>query len=144
MVAESKSPDPVAAPTSGLEEFKLWLELLKFYTNLVLQVVTFVLSATGAVVAYMVTGKESPHAGPYGFAIPALLCIGMGIGFLWYIGAAIELRDRLNALAEDLGFGLKPHAGVLIGSLWFFGIVLVATGLVLIAIVVGFLFSQRG
>jgi hypothetical protein len=64
-----------------LAEFKELSELLRFYLGLVLQTVTFVLGATRAVFAYVVIVPERSPNGCYGFAIPAALCLGMGIGF---------------------------------------------------------------
>jgi len=113
----------------ALEEFKQLTELLRFYTNLVLQTLTFVLTATGAVVAYVIKDfKEAPYS-PYGFAIPAALCIGMGVGFLINVSAARGLLERLRELTNTLRFGLPPHGTILVGSLRFFGILLIATGL---------------
>jgi hypothetical protein len=115
----------------ALEEFKQLIELLRFYTNLVLQTVTFVLTATSAVVAYAIKEPIEPSRVRYGYAIPAVLCFGMGVGFLLNILPAIELIDRLRALSQVLKFGLAPHGNILIGALAFFGGVLTMVGIIL-------------
>jgi hypothetical protein len=116
------------AQQRDMEEFKQLGEFFRFYTNLMLQTVTLVLSATGAVVAYMVKESDQSRYGAYGFLIPAALCVGMGAGFLANTLTAAQLRVRLKELKESLGFGLVPHAGILVWALAFFGVVMTVTG----------------
>jgi len=121
------------------EEFKQHSELFRFYLGLLLQTVTFALGATAGVVAYLVKEETGIVHSRRSLALipPALLCLGLGIGFLRQRRAATELRNRLNELADELDFGLAPHGDVLINSLAGLGglLAFVGTGLVLAAIV---------
>ena len=94
------------------EEFKQHSELFRFYLGLLLQTVTFALGATAGVVAYLVKEETGIVHSRRSLALipPALLCLGLGIGFLRQRRAATELRNRLNELADELDFGLALTA----------------------------------
>jgi hypothetical protein len=119
-----------------LEEFKGYLTLMKDYLTLVLQTATLALTVTTGVAAYIVKGEGDIHYRGVLLLLPAALCLGLGLGFTRQVAPAIELRDRLVALAKVLGFGLAPHGNILVGSLRGFGALLLAMALVLVVLAV--------
>jgi hypothetical protein len=115
-----------------LEEFKTYSGLLEFHLGLVLQTVTLAMTVTSAVVAYLVKSDGTLKSRAWALLLPALLCGGLGIGFVCQRGAAQELQDRLVELARELHFGLAPHAGILVNAVTWLGVMLIVTGLALV------------
>jgi hypothetical protein len=124
-----------ADPTIPLAEYGELSELFRFYLGLVLETVTFTLGVAGGIVTYVLKERKSKEE-VFGLVIPAILCLGMGIGFLRALGYISELRNRLGVVATALGIGLAPHVSTLSGSVWFFGLVLTSVGIGLLILII--------
>jgi hypothetical protein len=117
---------------AALEEFKTYTGLMQFYLNLVLQTFSVAMTVTAGIVAYVTKGDGSPGKRGIALLLPAVLCGGLGLGFLFQTCAASELHDRVVDLAAKLGFGLAPHGQILVSALYGLGGLLLVTGLVLL------------
>jgi uncharacterized membrane protein len=117
-----------------IEEFKALTGLYQYYLGLTLQTVTLAMSVTSGVIAYAVKGDGSPKRRAYALALPAVLCIGLGAGFLGQRVPAVELKSRLEALTKEFGFGLAPHGAILVNAVTWLGLLMLVTGIVLLIV----------
>ncbi|GAA3620142.1 hypothetical protein [Flavivirga jejuensis] len=121
--------------SSLFQEFGVLTELYKFYLDIVLKSVTFVLGVAGAVIAYLLKEAKT-HLSAYGLFVPSILCLGMGGGFLLSLKKAKELSVAIDNLHYKLDLVLKPHTEVLESSLFWFGILLMALGFIILISIV--------
>jgi hypothetical protein len=115
-----------------LEDYQRLSALFQFYLELVLRAFTFALGIAGAVSAF-VLGKDvaDKHLASFGLLLPSLLCTGMGIAFLYALPSARELNEALQGLRKDLERRLAPHATNLVATLFWFGVLLILSGVFL-------------
>ncbi len=113
------------------DEFRVLIELYKFYLDIVLKSVTFVLGIVGAVLAYLLKEAKT-HLSTYGLFVPSILCLGMGGAFLLSLKKAKELSVAIDDLYYKLDLVLKPHTEVLESSLFSFGILLIGLGFIIL------------
>jgi hypothetical protein len=125
-----------------LEEFRQLSESLRFYLTLVVSTSTLVLGATGLVLSNLLKKEGSLGLRSLAFLLPAAMCLWLGVGLRKWIGAAVELRDRLHDLGEQLGFELGPRGGILVGTLESLGALFIATAIVLVLVPVVVMVSR--
>ena len=128
-------PDSNATPDRRWDDYKHLSDLFRFYLELVFKAFTYTLGISGAVVAF-VLGKDGPdrHVAAFGILLPAVLCLGMGVAFLFGISSARELTVALQKLRADLDLKLAPHGRNLSVGLLGFGALLVVAGCCLLAL----------
>ena len=119
-------------PPNYLEEFKASVALYQNYLGLTLQTVTFALTVTSGVVAYVMKREGNPQQQAFALVLPAALCIGLGAGFIGQRTAAIALKMQLEVLTAKLGFGLAPHGSILVNAVTWLGLLMLVTGIVLL------------
>ena len=117
------------------EEYSNLTDLYKFYLDIVLRSVIFVLGIVGAVLAYLLKESKS-HLTAFGLFIPSALCMGVGILFIAGLQKAKELSSAVTDLGSKLNLTLTPHTEVLESALLWFGILLLVLGVVILSSIV--------
>ena len=115
-----------------LEDYQRLSKLFQFYLELTLKAFTFALGIAGGVTAF-VLGKDvsDPRLAAFGLLLPAVLCSGMGLGFLWAVPSSFQLNKALQTLKKSLSRSLAPHTLNLTASLAGFGVLLILCGIFL-------------
>ena len=111
------------------------VDLYKFYVDLAIKVIVSYYAITGAIVSFYFTKSGLPIA-RWALALPCVMSFGLAVLFRWGAGLWQIVRDNTFDLAERLElssvFELRALSMILNAS----AILLVATGLAMVAIIV--------
>lgn len=111
------------------EEYKLLVDLYKFYLGLMVSLGSFSFAIIGAVSKFAIENGEFEK---YAICLPLLFSLGLTYIYLVSIKPAKELESSLNKLGnENLGAELVPHAFLLVKGVQLFLCLYIAVTLVL-------------
>jgi hypothetical protein len=103
-------------------QYNLYVDLYKFYIDLVLKANAFFYLITGGIVTYFLTNAKEPQI-KYALILPILMSISLGGGFIYGSSLLSIQRKDLFALSNKLGLGTAPELKIL-------GIMLQISGLI--------------
>ena len=97
-----------------LDEYKILVELYKFYLDIVLKTLVATSTVSGAIISYTLSQAEhkSDHTlklSLFGVVLPIIICFATGTGFIQAIPMSRELTESLLKIKEKLGLELAPH-----------------------------------
>jgi hypothetical protein len=126
-----------AAEMSDNDRLKLYVDLFKYYLELMLKVDVFVAAVVGGIMAFAITKVQDSvwiRAGL--FMVPAGLSLALGIVAARYIGSASEMYQEIQRLGKILKLTPPPHVHLLVDVtvITCVGYFLLGIGIVLIAI----------
>jgi hypothetical protein len=98
------------------EKLTFYVDLFKFYLDLMLKVDVFVAAVVGGIMAFAVTNtQETSVPTRLGFyLVPAGLSFTLGLVALRHIGSAKEMHEEVYRLGRLLDLNPPPHVGLLV------------------------------
>jgi len=113
------------------EDFKMSVELHKFYLELIVKISFYYFAITGAILSFHFK-SDNPEVSFYGLLLPITLSFLLGIFLLYGARLAWNLKNNIAKRAEKINLDSYPNGIVLVIFCLIFGISMIGIGTVLI------------
>ena len=113
------------------EDYKMSIELHKFYLDLIVKISFYYFAITGAILSFHFK-NNTPEVSLYGLLLPIVLSIFLGIFLLYGSRLAWNLKLNIAKRAKKLNFETYPNGIVLFLFCIIFGISMLGIGLALV------------
>ena len=117
--------------TLDWEDYKMSIELHKFYLELIVKISFYYFAITGAILSFHFK-NDTPEVSLYGLLLPIVLSIFLGFFLLYGSKLAWNLKINIAKRAEKLKFETHANGIVLFLFCIIFGICMLGIGIALI------------
>ena len=112
------------------EDFKMSIDLHKFYLELIIKISFYYFAITGAILSFHFK-DNSPDVSLYGLLLPLVLSILLGFFLLYGSKLAWNLKKNITKRAEKLNLENHPNGIILFLLCIIFGISMLSIGFAL-------------
>jgi hypothetical protein len=110
------------------EEYKIHVDLFKYYLDLVLRTNLAVFAITGAILTFYFKNRGENKHMKKALLLPFFVSLALA-GFYFYCACLwLNISTTVNSLREDLGIIATPYVHILSVLLFLFGIVFLGVG----------------